>query len=488
MAQSAVVQPSPDKPTVVQKFGGTSAGTGARMLQIVDIVKKSLEQDNVVVVVSAMSSHVKSEGTTSRLIAAAEFAVAKQEKEYRRMLNLIKTSHIVAIHEAMGESTESSHLQDSISEDVDQLRTFLDAVMVIGELSPRTQDFIIGMGEKLAAKILAAVCRSQGVEAVYINLDSILETGENPKDLYGEIRRRMAALVNEHVTKAVPVVTGFFGDVPGGMIDTVGRGYSDFTAAMIAAEIRARELQLWKEVDGIFSADPRKVKSARVLDRIAPAEAAELSWFGSEVIHPFTMAHVVAANVPIRIKNTLQPSVQGTVIDPASNYADLPNSHNRGAVAVSIKSGVASINLTPKVNMPPSRFSARALAIVDKHKLELSMVSTSTVSISIVVPTSPSVTDAVRDLEEIANVSCAEDMAIVSLIGSRMKHTIGVAGAMFATLAKNNVNIEMISQGASEINISCLVSAKDSVKALVAIHDGIIYGSVNEICRPEGSE
>jgi len=173
------------------------------------------------------------------------------------------------------------------------------------------------MERNFQRRIFAALLNDMGVPAVYVNLESLIDKSfkETNKDFYDYAKKRLKTVIKKCGDK-VPVLTGYFGDVPNGIIESIGRGYTDLAAALSAAAVNARELQIWKEVDGVFSADPRKVEDAHVLESITPDEAAELTYFGSEVIHPFTMEQVIRANIPIRIKNTLNPTVPGTIVDP----------------------------------------------------------------------------------------------------------------------------------------------------------------------------
>eukprot|EP01134_Creolimax_fragrantissima_P003833 CFRG3833T1 len=480
------------KPIVVQKFGGTSVGTGKKMLQIVEIVRSFTESYAPVVVVSALSAQVKTEGTTTRLLNAAQKAVDGDRNECRMLLNAVKTTHLIAVHEAMGDCANSMKIQNEISEDLDKLNSFMEAIMVIGELSSRSLDVIMGMGEILSAKIMCAVLNSKNIPAAYVNLENLLprDLKEDDQNLYNVIKEKMGEAVQSHVRNCVPVVTGYFGSVPGGMLNTVGRGYTDLTAALIAADLQACELQLWKEVDGVFTADPRKVKSAKLLSLIAPEEAAELSWFGSEVIHPFTMEHVVRANVPIRIKNTFKPSAPGTLIRPTSSNASSPTldgdglqhtvgagTHIPAAAAVTLKSDVTVINIKSVKRQSAAQFSGRVFAALDTAGVEVSMVSTATTSVSLACVDSDNINEAVKSLAKMGEVHVHPGMAILTVVGKNMRNKPGISGCIFGTLASIGVNIEMISQGASEINVSCLISQKNAVRALEAVHDALILNN-----------
>ncbi|KNC84763.1 hypothetical protein SARC_03034 [Sphaeroforma arctica JP610] len=365
----------------------------------------------------------------------------------------------------------------------------------------------MGLGEILSAKIMTAVLKSQNIPAVCVNLEDLLprDLAESDSNLYDIIREKMGEACQKHVREAVPVVTGYFGMVPGGMLTTVGRGYTDLTAALIAADLQAVELQLWKEVDGVFTADPRKVKSARLLSLMAPEEAAELSWFGSEVIHPFTMEHVVRANVPIRIKNTFAPQNPGKarrrvlLIRPTGSKQSSPrlsgdgtqhelspDAHVPAAAAVTLKSDITAINVKSLTRQSAAQFSSKVFATLEQSNVEVSMVSTATTSVSLACVDGDAIAGAIKDLSAIGEVVSKTDMAILTVVGKNMRNKPGISGCIFGTLASIGVNIEMISQGASEINVSCLIHKKNAVRALEAVHDALILNNNDGSFRVNG--
>lgn len=264
----------------------------------------------------------------------------------------------------------------------------------------------------------------------------------------------------------MPVVTGFFGNVPGSLIDgDVGRGYTDLCAALCAVGLKAEELQIWKEVDGIFTADPSKVPTARLLSSITPAEAAELTFYGSEVIHHMTMDQVIRAQppIPIRIKNVKNPRGMGTIVIPdpvlaashlihrsrgsASDIAKMP----KRPTAVTIKDNISVINVHSNKRSISHGFFARVFSILDQHSISVDLISTSEVHVSLAIHSASTRVEAFAStkkcLEECGDVSVLSDMAILSLVGADMKNMVGVAGRMFSTLGEHNVNLEMISQG-----------------------------------------
>lgn len=450
--------------TVVQKFGGTSLGKADRMQGVAEIVKESLKKDRVILALSAMSSYVKAEGTTSRLIEAADAALCGSD--FSGITGYLETNHMAAIDGLMkGEYREKA--AELIKEELQLLKSFLGAISVIGELSPRSQDVIIGTGEKLSACIFASLLNSMGIDAEYVDLSNIVDRTftETNLQFYLYIQGRLKARIEACGSK-VPVLTGYFGFVPNGIIASIGRGYTDFTAALAAAAVGARELQIWKEVDGVYSADPKKVENARVLSSITPEEAAELTYFGSEVIHPFTMEQVIRANIPIRIKNTFKPDLPGTIVDPGAK----DSSENKAATAVTVKKNITVININSNRMLMAYGFLAKIFNICAKYGIIIDMISTSEVNISITIENVEKLNKALPELEELGRVTVNKNLAILSLVGKGQKHCVGLAGRMFSVLGNEKINIEMISQGASEINISCVIEDKHAEKAIKAIH------------------
>jgi len=310
----------------------------------------------------------------------------------------------------------------------------------------------------------------------------------------------------------VPVVTGFFGPVPGSLLRQVGRGYTDLCSALLAVGLEASELQIWKEVDGIFTADPRKVCTARLISTITPDEAAELTYYGSEVVHPFTMEQAIRRKIPIRIKNVDNPQGGGTVIYPNSEFAEsnvssaatspVPESltlkslnqlasitedsqRKRVPTAVTIKDNILVLNINSNRKSVSHGFLAGIFSTLDKFGVVVDLISTSEVLVSMAIEDDLGKKGLDRLLNELrknGTVTVHKDMAILSLVGRQMRSMIGIAGRMFTTLGQGGVNIEMISQGASEINISCVVEARDAVKALNLIHQSCLQ------IKPEGAK
>lgn len=455
--------------TIVQKFGGTSIGRPERMINAAKIVQRTVEQDKrVVVVLSAMSSEIKAVGTTTNLMKAAQIAI--DGGNYHETIDLLTANHLKTIDKSIEDKTIKQRLKQEVEKELLELEAFLAAIQKIGELSPRSEDIIVSTGEKLSARIFADVLNDRGTEAEYCNLYDIVqkEFKKVNHDFCLHIQEQLRARLSK-IEERVPVVTGFFGFVPGGIIKSIGRGYTDFTAALIATSTNAQELQIWKEVDGIFTADPHKVEGASVLSSITPEEAMELTYYGSEVIHPFTMEQINNADIPLRIKNTFRPDSPGTIVEPKRNGAKKP-----GATAVTVKRGVTMVNIQSNRMLMAYGFMSQVFEIFAKHELVIDLTSTSEVNISLTLDEDENLQHALPELKNIGTVWVSKDMAIVSLIGVGMCKSVGTAGEMFERLAEHQVNIEAISQGASEINISCVIAGKQADTALKAVHEMLV--------------
>ncbi|OCF61379.1 aspartate kinase [Kwoniella mangroviensis CBS 10435] len=436
---------------------------------------------------------------------AQEDEANEEEEGFHKTVDLIKKGHLEAARNSLRAGPLRDELEEEIERDCESLRGFLYAAQIIDEISPRSQDSIVGTGERLACKIVAAALRDRGVDSELVVLDNIVDSSfaavggdaaltaagdqgvaQLGQDFYDHLAVKLGERLRE-CGQRVPVVTGYFGPVPGSLLAQIGRGYTDLCAALCAVGLKASELQVWKEVDGIFTADPRKVKSARLVPIITPDEAAELTYYGSEVIHPFTMEQVIRARIPIRIKNVENPSGGGTIIYPDESFprslqtekppqAEL-TIEERMPTAVTIKDSIIVLNIHSNRKTLSHGFLARIFGTLDRAGVVVDLISTSEVHVSMAMQSFTHrhrLTRLLSDLEKIGDVSVSKEMAILSLVGRNMRNAIGSAGAMFTALAKAGVNIEMISQGASEINISCVIEEKDAIKALNVIHDSCL--------------
>ena len=402
------------------------------------------------------------------------------------MVDAVRTDHIQVTQEQLRSVEIRSETVSQIDKECERVIRVLDAAQTLGEISARCVDKVMSAGEKLSCILMAALLQDRGINAEYVDLADIIDFEISSQGLDQQFYNDLAAALGRRVLKCVgkvPVVTGYFGTVPGGLLDQVGRGYTDLCAALVAVGIHAKELQVWKEVDGIFTADPRKVPTARLLPSITPAEAAELTFYGSEVIHPFTMEQVIRAKIPIRTKNVMNPKGNGTLIFPDSHAElerttpghdpnllrkrrhsppPLPQTPKR-PTAVTAKHKILVINVHSNKRSLSHGFYAGIFSVLDRWGLSIDLISTSEVHVSLALHSEMRLLNgvgkdefeiidqdlkgAINDLQKYGTVDIIPDMVILSLVGKQMKNMIGVAGRMFTTLGENNVNMEMISQG-----------------------------------------
>lgn len=413
--------------------------------------------------------------------------------EANSIIQDICNDHIFAADSFVTDAELKEALKRDVKNECQELVEYIQASKRFKlEINSRSKDRVVSFGERLSCIFMTYVLKDrvriphshrlygvvltdvklQHVEAEYVDLADALHI-DGAVRLDASFYRHAAATFREKILACenrVPVVTGFFGNVPGSLMDgDVGRGYTDLCAALIAVGMKADELQIWKEVDGIFTADPTKVPTARLLPSITPSEAAELTFYGSEVIHHLTMDQVIKADppIPVRIKNVKNPRGDGTIVIPNPVLApghelkrSRPSEINmvrktpRRPTAVTIKDKISVINVHSNKRSIAHGFVAKVFVILDKYKISVDLISTSEVHVSMAIHLQSSETEkfekATKELGDCGDVSILHEMAILSLVGADMKNMIGVAGKMFTTLGEHNVNIEMISQGTSD--------------------------------------
>ncbi|KAJ2988185.1 hypothetical protein NUW58_g4112 [Xylaria curta] len=508
---------SVDKPWLVQKYGGTSLG---KLMNTIcgSIVPDYTENYRLVIVCSALSGTLKAKGTTSLLLECIALSELGADAQVRMvdLVNLIRDNHL-AILDSIFEARKQPALEaynitkTRIVRECESLKKFLVAAQIVGELSPRAKDRVISLGEKLACIITATCLASKGIPAKPVILDNVVSTvfgasaDEQTAALARSGTRFYRAIAEEIATRirecepAIPIVTGFFGIMPNSLIQTVGRGYSDLCGALAAVGVGAAELQIWKEVDGIFTADPRKIPSAQLLPSVTADEATELTYYGSEVIHPLTMDQIREANISLRLKNVFKPHADGTLIDPKSNSSDLDigevgkvisppgvllkndfsvgRSQRRRPTAVTVKDDILLVNVVCNRNTKSGGLLIQVFDRLERNNIPVDLIATSERNVSFAVH-SPGNSNAVlrleKELESFGQVAIVNHMSIVTIVGHKMRSQIGVANEALAALATANVNLHLISQGASEISISLVVNADDATAALNAIHRDVL--------------
>jgi aspartate kinase len=524
---------TPNRPWVVQKYGGTSIG---KLLETITgtIIPNYLASNRVLVVCSARSGTVKSKGTTSLLIEAIRCATSSETSttQLDQVIDTIRDEHFLAAQNAIQEDGMRESLLNEIRNDCENLRSFLKATWTIGEITDRTQDRVLAVGEKLSCRIVAASLANKGIASEVVLLDDVVQqvhkTSVREQRAFfrrhpSRFLRSLAAGIETRILQCedrVPIVTGFFGAMPDALIACVGRGYSDLCAALCAVGVSAREVQIWKEVDGIFTADPSKVPAARLLATVTSEEAAELTYYGSEVIHPTTIDIIKTASLPLRLKNVKNPDGAGTIIYPSkssprssskssrssprslspggssspsdedietprSNFMTANGYHGEGRerrvpTALTTKDSISVINIQSNGTSDSQHFLGQTAAVLGRYDIAIDLISSSTNSLSLAVSTTnitmeDAIQEAVAELQEFGHASVVRHLSIVSVVGHKMRNMVGVAGEIFSTLAAARVNIFLISQGANEINISFVVKAQDALLAMDVVHTNVMH-------------
>lgn len=453
---------------IIQKFGGTSLGKKGGIKGVVQIVIDTLAKENVAVVVSAFSDKSKNEGTTKKLIHASQLAI-KRKTGFSKIIQELQNIHISYLKNIQNQKI-TIHTANFIEKKLSTLKDFLKAISIIGEMTSKSEDNILSVGEQLSAKIFSSFLEDQQVPTKYIDLSNILKQSTNePNNIFFSRVEKKLQEYQKEAQKQVFVFTGFLGNLQDGILSSLGRGYTDFTASLLASAFKAKELQIWKEVDGIFSADPNLIPQAKLLSNIHPEEASELTYYGSEVIHPSVMSYVTKKKIPVCIKNTFFPQKKGTLIDKKKTYTE-----KNGATAITCKKNILVINIHSNKMLMAYGFMAEIFAIFQKYKVIIDIIATSEVNVSLTLDKQELPKPMVDELECLGRVTIQKKMSIISLVGRGLRKKIGAAGEMFSILAQSNINIEVISQGSSEINISCVICSKEADKAIKLLHKEII--------------
>lgn len=395
-------------------------------------------------------------------------------EEAKSLILNVCNDHVFAAEAFVKDPEIQSNLVTSIKDECQELIEYVVAAKRFNlEINARSKDRVVSFGEKLSCRFMTALLQTEGVGAEYVDLSDVFHYADaNAAVLDHAFYASAGAAFAKKIDACqgrVPVVTGFFGNVPGSLMEgDIGRGYTDLCAALCAVGLGAEELQIWKEVDGIFTADPTKVPTACLLPSITPSEAAELTFYGSEVIHHLTMDQVIHAQppIPIRIKNVNNPRGNGTRVVPrATSDPSAPSSKRDAAppatpprkprrpTAVTIKDHISVVNIHSNKRSISHGFFFKVFEILAKHQVSVDLISTSEVNVSLAIHSSnlqqDSMTLTRRELEECGEVSIHPNMAILSLVGSDMRQMVGISGRMFSVLGEHQINIEMISQGQS---------------------------------------
>ena len=459
---------------LVMKFGGTSVGGAAAIESLAAITRDQRGVwSQVAVVVSAMS------GVTDLLIEGARTAAGGDRLTYLDIARRLRDKHGAALAELVAATAERSAVGDEIEQLIDEFELLCHSVSVLGEVSPRALDAISSLGERMSARLVAAVLRARDIPAEALDATELVLTSADfgsaiplQPQTRVRIRSRLKPLLEQGV---VPVVTGFVGATEGGATTTLGRGGSDYSGAIVGAALDADEVAIYTDVDGVMTPDPRLAPDARVIDVLSYAEMSELAYFGAKVLHPRAIRPVIERGIPLRIRNTFNPAHAGTLVVQRVE----PN--GRAIKAVTSIKGMSVITVEGRGMIGVPGVAARtfgAVASVGANVLMISQAS-SEQSICFVVPmsVSPAVAAALEaglrhELErrDVDRIAARDDVVIVTAVGAGMRDTPGVASQVFGALAERRINVLAIAQGSSESSISLVVGTADADEAMRAIH------------------
>jgi len=442
---------------IVMKFGGSSVESAVAIERVAGIVKKRLER-HPVVVVSAMGK------TTNKLLAIAAAAIEGRRDEYIRQLHDLRDYHSREARQVVPLAGRAG-LDRFLDENFQELTELVKGLAVLGELTPRSVDAISSYGERLSSYVVTQAFRHCGMAAVHVDSRDVIVTDtrhtQAAPDL-PETYARLARTVPPLAAESVVVMGGFIGSTHHGVTTTLGRGGSDFTASIVGAGIGAEEIQIWTDVDGMLTCDPTILRGGHRVKSISFAEAAELAYFGAKVLHPATVVPAIEKDIPVLILNSRRPDVPGTRITSAI----VPSTNVVKSIACKRK--ITLVNIHSNRMLMTHGFLSRIFAVFERFETAVDMVATSEVSVSLTIDNTKNVEAILDELRQFAEVSMEHDQVIVCLVGEDIRYTPGVARRTFNAL--DGINIRMISQGASLLNISFVVKEADLHAAVEALH------------------
>lgn len=446
---------------IVMKFGGTSVGDASAIKRLVEIVKSRLEKKPVVVV-SAISK------ATDTLQKAARHSANGELSTARKLLKELETRHLNICKELLGESQEnfvnvSAVIKDYFSDVVELLK----GVSLLSELSDRSLAKIITHGELLSSSMINSVLNHNGIKTKLLDARDFIYTDNNyliGEPLTERIKSEVPLSLKEPLSYNDVVLTqGFISNTEDKITTTLGRGGSDYSAALIGMAMDAKEIEIWTDVDGMLTADPRKVSNTKIVPVISFEEAAELAYFGAKVLHPLTIQPAVEKDIPVRILNSINPDNDGTLILSDSKKI------KGGIKSISCKENIKVLNVFSTKMLNSYGFLKRIFEIFDKHKTSVDLITTSEVNVSLTLDNEEHITEIVNELSMFSKVNVEEDKSLICVVGKGLKNTKGIAKRIFQRLGE--FNITMISQGASVINVSFVVNKSDLVEVMQILHN-----------------
>ena len=451
---------TPREHIVVMKFGGTSVEDAVAIRRTAAIVAgRFRKQVNPIVVVSAMSK------VTDTLLAAAAAAGRNQRQEALQLSGSLRARHLQTASELIASPERIAALEQSLELDFDALDDLLRGISAVGELTPRTADNVVSFGERLSSVIVAAAFAEQNISSAHVDARTVILTDSH----YGKAAPREPAIEAALVTQVlplvdlgrVPVLGGFIGSCDG-ITTTLGRGGSDYTAALVGGALHAGAIEIWTDVNGIMTTDPRIVPEALRVKTISFEEAAELAYFGAKVLHPATILPAVQKNIPVWVLNSRNAGNEGTKITA------MPPSCASPFKSIAAKKQLTIIDIVASRMLLAHGFLAAVFNIFDKHHCAIDMVATSEISVSVTVDSRAALPAISADLSKLADVKYEGNKALICLVGEDIRGIAGISGQVFSAIS--HINVRMISQGASEINMSFMVNEEDVEEAIRCLH------------------
>ncbi|HVT05743.1 MAG TPA: lysine-sensitive aspartokinase 3 [Thermoanaerobaculia bacterium] len=455
---------------IVIKFGGTSVGSVDALRQAIEIVGAARERKPIVVV-SALS------GVTNHLVEATELACLGDLPGVQKIVATLRQRHeeiAFALVQQKSDYLESFLAQ--LGKHIDQIADILKGIALVGDVSPRAKDKIVAIGEKLSSVLFAYTMRLRMLKGVHIDSEDVVVTDANYGEATPDVKKTREAaakvLLPEIERDHIPVMGGFIGRSTTGATTTLGRGGSDYSAAIIGAAVGAEEIQIWTDVDGMMTCDPRVIKSARVIDEISYVEAAELAYFGAKVLHPKTIWPAVELQIPIRVLNTHNVSSPGTLIT-ATGVAG-----SSGPRAIAIKKDITVVHITSNQMLGAYGFLAKIFEIFARLQTPVDLITTSEVSVSLTIDRTDRLRELVHELQPFANVNVVDEQAIIALVGRNLMSDASIGKRIFASL--ENIPVTMISLGSSDLNLSLVMEARLGDVALQQLHRALFELSSEE--------
>ncbi len=476
--RNEAVQKKPKK-TLVMKFGGSSVGTSSAMAQTIRIIGSAKEEwQQVVVVTSALS------GITNWLLKGAQKSAQGDMHSIYQAETEIRRAHEQIAEDLISDQVKRKQVIQEISHLISDFINLCQAIAVLGEATPRAMDAVASLGERMSARLLAVALENQGIASQLVESTQLIVTDTCFQNAHPDFKTTMKITpqVLQPVFQAgrIPVVTGFIGSTPGGVVTTLGRGGSDYSAGILAVAINADEVWIWTDVDGVMSADPRRVPQARTIPKLTYKEVAELAYFGAKVLHPKTIRPVVEAGIELRICNTFNSDHPGTRLVPDSTV------EQNGAIkAVTTIDGQKMITVEGRGMLGVPGVAARAFAAVASTGTSVPLITqaSSEQSICFAVPAdaAENVISALENtfrneiiIRDIDRIWATDEVVIITAVGAGMILTPGIAGRIFSALGKDKVNVIAIAQGSSEVSISLVVNKADADRGLLSLHEIIL--------------